>query len=207
MATRHKGFPICATRWEGVSLCGARGPVNHELIKRATLWSCWQWPCLNNALTVRQWEVVGFSERKRWDISVVKVGLIISQRADVKDLVTGLVRVKWKCLTKRSEHVTGSSIKSQKTYFLNNFLWFLAMQTVLVLVNPLWDFCLCLNTMDLNIISVVVLRALKKRREISFQEHTVMFSQFSLGRRSFNQNFQSKYFSPDTDSNTSTQSF
>lgn len=31
MATGHKGFPMCSTRWEGVSLAGARGPVKQEL--------------------------------------------------------------------------------------------------------------------------------------------------------------------------------
>lgn len=40
MATGHKGFPICATRW-GCFFTGARNPVNRELIKRVT--SCWCW--------------------------------------------------------------------------------------------------------------------------------------------------------------------
>lgn len=53
MAMRHKGFPICATRWEVVFFSGARGPVNYELIKRVTSRLCWQWLCLKNALSVK----------------------------------------------------------------------------------------------------------------------------------------------------------
>lgn len=32
---------------------GATGPMNYELIKRVTSCVCWQWLCLNNALSVR----------------------------------------------------------------------------------------------------------------------------------------------------------
>lgn len=36
MATGHKGFPMCATRWEGVSFAGARGPARHGLCYELT---------------------------------------------------------------------------------------------------------------------------------------------------------------------------
>lgn len=81
MAMGHKGFPMCSTRWEGVSFAGARGPVKQELccvLTVAMFESC--------SHCQEQWEVLGFGARKGWDI-ILERSFVIERLSSISSVV------------------------------------------------------------------------------------------------------------------------